>query len=202
MKTLQKQFESGDGGFSANPLTYRQINRTNTVAMYERSREGKILDYEVFLVKVKKKGTRIFKQILDDDVEHYPSNEQFGKIAWSFAGQNAQINAVNKFNFLVNTPVDTQLDDSTDIIETVETIETVDQPAKKRGRKAQPRPDVTYPSTNTWTMTDILPLNPSYSQPTMYLFIQSQIKLNKIKIMGTVDRVGCRGKKPVAYSLV
>lgn len=85
MKELEKEFVSGEGGFSANPLTYTQLKRNEKAAVYMRSRDGKPYDYETFLVKVKPKGTRIFQKVLEDDEECYPSSSQFGRIAWSFS---------------------------------------------------------------------------------------------------------------------
>ena len=87
MIQLKTSFVSGVGGFSSNPLTYTQLKRNDKVALYERSRDGKPYDYEVFLIKVKPKGTKIFKKILDDDQEHYPTASQFGRFAWSYGSK-------------------------------------------------------------------------------------------------------------------
>jgi hypothetical protein len=84
MIELEKEFVSGAGGFSADPLTYTQLKRNEKAAVYMRSRDGKPYDYETFLIKVKPKGTRIFNKILEDDEECYPSCSQFGRIAWSY----------------------------------------------------------------------------------------------------------------------
>lgn len=89
MISLEETFVSGDGGFSQEPLTYRQIKRTDKVAIYERSRNGKVKDYEVILIKVEPKG-KVMKfpngvvKILEDDREKYPSTGQFGFSGWSF----------------------------------------------------------------------------------------------------------------------
>lgn len=82
MITLEKTFVSGDGGFSADPLTYTQLNRTATAAVYERSRNGKVMDYEVFKIKILAKGTKVFQNITEDDQEKYPGASQFGISAW------------------------------------------------------------------------------------------------------------------------
>lgn len=88
MIELKQEFVSGDGGFSQEPLTYKQIKRTKLVAVYERSRNGKIKDYEVFYVRTNPKGmVQKFpggvEKVLEDDTEKYPSTGVFGKIAWS-----------------------------------------------------------------------------------------------------------------------
>lgn len=88
MIKLEEQFTSGDGGFSTDPLNYKQLKRTETVALYERSRRNHILDYEVFVIKIDPKG-KVNKfpggviKVNPDDKEKYPSSGQWGKIAWS-----------------------------------------------------------------------------------------------------------------------
>jgi hypothetical protein len=88
MIQLPTQFVSGDGGFSSDPLTYKQLKRTDKVAMYERSRGDRIHDYEIFFIKVEPKG-KVSKfpggviKVAPDDKELYPSTGQWGRIAWS-----------------------------------------------------------------------------------------------------------------------
>lgn len=103
MIELQKTFVSGDGGFSTDPLTYTQIQRTDKVALYERSRGGKVCDYEVFFIRIEPKG-KISKfpggviKVAPDDKELYPSTGQWGKIAWSLPNL---VSAKKKFDELV-----------------------------------------------------------------------------------------------------
>lgn len=88
MITLETEFKSGEGGFSTDPLTYKQIKRNGNLALYERSREGKAYDYELILITVVPKGTvqkfpnGVIK-VIEDDTEHYPSTGAFGKKAWA-----------------------------------------------------------------------------------------------------------------------
>ena len=96
MIKLQTTFVSGDGGFGANPLTYTQLARTETIAVYERSRNGKPYDYEVFQIKILKKGTQVFKSIAEDDQEKYPGGSSFGKWAWSIASKERAIEQFEK----------------------------------------------------------------------------------------------------------
>jgi hypothetical protein len=88
MKKLDVEFVSGDGGFSADPLTYKQLARTDNVALYERSRNGKVLDHEVIRIKILPKGTQIFKVTTEEDQERYPSTAQFSKIAFSIPNKS------------------------------------------------------------------------------------------------------------------
>jgi hypothetical protein len=101
MKILEPVFKSGDGGFSATPLTYRLIKRTDKVAVYSRELNDKIKDYEVFLIKILPKGTQIFQKVTEDDEEKYPSTGQFGRIAWTFSGKFARANALARYENLV-----------------------------------------------------------------------------------------------------
>jgi hypothetical protein len=101
MINLQTQFVSGAGGFATNPLTYKQLDRTGKVAIYERSRDGVPFDYEVFKIKVLPKGTQVFKTITEEDEEKYPGSSQFGGSgcwAWPMA---TLARAMAKYNEVV-----------------------------------------------------------------------------------------------------
>lgn len=100
MKQLEKQFISGAGGFSFNPLTYTQIVRNDRYAVYERSREEKVKDYETIKIKVIKAGTQIFNKTVIEDEEHYPGTSEFGRTAWSFADKTA---ALKRYDTLSKT---------------------------------------------------------------------------------------------------
>jgi len=115
MIELEKEFKSGDGGFSANPLTYTQLKRNEKAAVYMRSRDGKPFDFEVFLIKIKKKGTQIFQKILEDDTECYPSSSQFGRIAWSVSSQGL---AMCRFQELTNGNVDDATEETPEVEDT------------------------------------------------------------------------------------
>ena len=91
MIQLEKTFVSGEGGFNNDPLTYTQVERSETAAVYERSRNGLVKDYEVFNIKVRPKGTKIFQLVTEDDIECYPSTAQFGFNAWSYTNKGAAL---------------------------------------------------------------------------------------------------------------
>lgn len=107
MITLEKQFVSGEGGFSSDILTYTQIARTETTAIYERSRGGQVRDYEVFNIKILPKGTQIFKQTTEDDQEKYPSTSQFGISAWSINNRERAMQKYEALNMVQTTGVKT-----------------------------------------------------------------------------------------------
>lgn len=102
MIKLEETFTSGVGGFTGQDvLTYRQLIRSEKAAIYERSRDGVIKDYEVITIKINPKGFQVFNgKPLEDDTEMYPSTGQFGFKAWSFHGSNGKQAAINKFNEL------------------------------------------------------------------------------------------------------
>lgn len=97
MKMLETSFVSGDGGFAADVLNYQQVIRSDKAAVYCRSRNNLIKDYEVFKIRIFPKGHKIFQQILEDDEERYPSTGQFGISAWSYRNKTA---AIQHFEFL------------------------------------------------------------------------------------------------------
>jgi len=110
MIQLEAQFTSGVDGFSANPLTYTQLARTQRAAIYERSRDGKPKDYEVFIIKVDLKGKQIFQQVLEDDRERYPTASQFGFIAWSFNNKDVAFERFKELNEELNAPEESKVE--------------------------------------------------------------------------------------------
>jgi hypothetical protein len=91
MIKLEITFTSGVGGFSGpDVLTYKQIVRCDTAAIYERSRDGKVKDFEVIKIKIVPKGTSIFNAPPSlDDEEAYPSTGQWGKSGFSYRNLGA-----------------------------------------------------------------------------------------------------------------
>lgn len=195
MKQLKAQFISGEGGFSANPLTYTQITRNENYAIYQRSRDGVVKDYEVFKIRKFKQGQVNWGKTYQEDEEDYAVTSSFGKSAWSFGNLTS---AQNKFNDLTNGAA---------VVD--ETIESYDSESPtvasegKRGRTAKVRAPITYPSTPTWSVKDILTINLDYDQPTISLFLKKQIQDKKVALVGHVEKAeGQRGKAPNLYSLV
>jgi hypothetical protein len=97
MIKLEEKFVSGVDGFSTDPLTYTQLARTETTAIYERSRNGIAKDFEVFRIKILPKGTKVFQTVTEDDQEKYPGASQFGFNAWTF---NNKAYAMQRFEEL------------------------------------------------------------------------------------------------------
>lgn len=195
MIKLEIEFVCGSDGFSSDPLTYKQIIRNENFAMYERSRDGKVHEYEVFKITFTKKGTKLFNTVIEDDTERYPSAEKFGRTAWSIKSYDK---AMQKFNDLTNKynnmNNETQNTDNTNDVTTTPTT-------PKRGRRAAAH-NIIYPSNQKqFTMADLRKSNPGLSQPVLYIHIQKDIQANKVKKIGVVE-TSARGKKPVIYALV
>lgn len=120
MIELEKEFKSGVGGFSANPLTYTQLKRNEKAAVYMRSQNEMPYDYEVFLIKVKPKGTKIFQKILEDDEECYPSCSQWGRTAWSFTNVGL---AMIRFHEITHGKVNEEVSENESEVQDEPTIE-------------------------------------------------------------------------------
>jgi len=200
MIQLEKQFVSGDGGFGANPLTYKQVVRNDKFAVYERSRDGVVKDYETIKVKILKVGTRIFKEIVAEDTERYPGTSEFGRLAWSFGGQGGKEAALRKYETL-----------NKEVVEKVEKVDSEELGAVKatvpkvngqRGRPRVERPTLTYPATEQWVMKDLLVLNPKWSQPLAYIQLQKDVKGGVVKEVARIKNPSGRGRAMVGYRMV
>ena len=64
-----------------NSYTYRQLERTESKAIYEQRMGNKIIAYEVFLIKSHDGYTLAGNYI--EPAETYPHNEAFGVSAWT-----------------------------------------------------------------------------------------------------------------------
>ena len=203
MKQLETQFVSGEGGFSATPLTYTQVIRNNNFAVYERSLDGKVKDYETIHIKILKAGTRIFQQVLTEDEERYPGTSEFGRLAWSFTG-NGKNAAINKFNQLT--------EDKNEAVKPKKIVEDkgfkaliknkLSQEPKIRGRKRKERPTIVYPTVEQWLMKDLLTLNPKWTQPLAYIQLKKDVGLGKVKEVARIKNQTGRGRASVAYQVV
>lgn len=175
MITLQTEFVSGEGGFSSNPLTYRQVKRTNDVAMYARHRAGNVSDFEIFKIKVVPKGTVIFQTTLEDDTEHYPNSSEFGRIAWT---SNNLIAALNMFDKLVSGQ------DTTSSMESAQQLEPTPKPL---GKVADLKiPDVPFSTQELAGFNNV-------QYPVAHTFIKYGLQEGKIKFLRNEHR-NAKGK--------
>ena len=69
---------------SKNGFAYKCVQRAQKKALYAQYHENTLIGFEVF--KIRLRGTQ-FSHILNKSLppaERFPSNEDFGKTAWSF----------------------------------------------------------------------------------------------------------------------
>lgn len=84
-----------------NGFTYKLVERVGDVALYEQRLGRKLVGHEVFFVKVQKAKSANFGgvQVAFEPKEKFPSNESFGKWAWS-VGSDVSV-AKSKFRFVL-----------------------------------------------------------------------------------------------------
>jgi hypothetical protein len=203
MKTLETQFVSGDGGFGATPLTYNQVARDGNFAIYERSRSGKVKDFEVINIRILKAGTKIFQQTVAEDTERYPGTSQFGSYAWSFTSLGA---AQTKLAKLVAERDEVKVEKKKEVVDGDGFMEALtakmNLPKKQRGRKRKERPSLVYPTGNQWLMKDLLVLNKAWTQPLAYIQLQKDMKAGAVVEVARIKSASGRGRAAVAYRKV
>lgn len=86
--------------FNKSIFTYRQLNRTDKVAIYEQTFEDNVISYEVFKIRVGKEQ-EVFGTTIPNR-EKFCSDEDFGQTAWSIRDKDR---ATTKFKQLVNEEV-------------------------------------------------------------------------------------------------
>ena len=197
MIKLEETFISGVGGFGADVLTYTQLMRTDTIAMYQRSRNGRVKDIEVFVIKIIPKGFQVFNgKAAEDDTEMYCSTGNFSKTGWSFHGLMALQAATKKFNELNNKSVKVE-DESIVESDTVEKIESDHAP--RRGRQPKVRTALLIP-VGEFSIKEMNELNKSEYQDSLF-FINEQIAAGTIKFLRE-ERRNAKGKPSRIFSKV
>ena len=175
MITLETNFTSGVGGFSQEPLTYKQVAREGLIAVYERSRDGKVKDYETIRIKIVPRGTSIFNAPPSvDDVENYPSTGTWGKQGFSFYNQEA---ALNKMTQLLQ--------------DTADDLEETEHPTEKKGMVIPPVP---------FTVGELAESS-GVNYVTAFNFVKLAVGENKIKFLRE-ERRATRGKPSKIYQKV
>jgi hypothetical protein len=199
MIILETSFESGAGGYSQSPLKYVQVVRNEKFAVYQRFyNDDRPKDFEVFRITILKEGTKVFNNTITEDTEQYPSNERFGKTAWTFDTLEL---AMARYNKLIAEDTEQDVLGGVSDVELLNTSSDEVILPKKRGKQPIPRPVLVLPS-GQFTMNDLEASNPEpWNRALIYVEIQKQISSGKVKEVGFVEKVG-KGKKPVLYSAV
>ena len=93
MKKLEKNLRK-------NGYDYELIQRTDKVALYAQTIHGDVIGYEVFFIKEQKESNVVIDNVKVhfEHKEAFPSNEDFGNIAWSFTMEK---NAISRYEALI-----------------------------------------------------------------------------------------------------
>lgn len=183
MKTLPIEFKDGSGGYSAAPLTYKQVRREGHIAIYQRFyADGRPKDYELIIIKVLPKGHRIFQKVLEDDEEQYPSTSAWGKRGWSCSLHSA----MTRMKSLLEGKIDVAAspDDNLEVEPEVE----------------NPLADVEVNGDTYFTVNQFGEKN-GLSYVDARLKVLELISQNKVKLVGE-KRLHAKGKPSKVYSLV
>lgn len=175
--------------------TFKLIKRTDKVALYQRIRkDNTTFAWEVFRIKVIKKGTVIYDKVLEDDKEQYGSvtKKKFGRYdihCCKFLDQAEAIyDRLNK-----------EFDDSTDEEELDSpTPERGNNDAPKRGRKAKQIKMPIPCKGEKFTMKKLMLIS-GESQPNLYVRLKSLLEQQLVSIVGEVREANTRGRAQVVY---
>lgn len=116
MKILEKQFICNAD--LCGDHTFTQVRKDNGVAIYQRTNgDGKLVGYEVFVVKTRKKGDKLpGGNVEKEDRECYPGAAAFGKTAWFVMSLDR---AQEHFDRLVDKLGNAQTKTKKQVVETV-----------------------------------------------------------------------------------
>jgi len=186
MKKLEKSFV---GNYDRVGNTrFVQVKRTNDVAMYRRENmDGSLRSYEVFLVKMRKKGDPLPNGAVEkEDRECYPGSAVFGRIAYDCKTEDQ---AEARYEELIERAVELKA-------AAAESKAT----GKRVVRRNKKKVDVQLPN-GKFTMK-MLVAETGMTQPVLYLMLQNLIKTGKVVEVERVRVEGQRGKASVVYSVV
>lgn len=197
MIKLQVQFSTNAD--KLGDMKFVQVKRTDKVALYKRLYpDGHIHSFEVFEVLTVKAGAKLPNgAVVAEDYEKYCTSNSKNA---HFCADETQ--ALVRYNELIAKIANRTVENVTDEVTAGEAVETLVSgviTSGKRGRKAVVRPEIVIPTTETFTLKDILALNSSWTQPTLYLAVKNH---KGIKTVGTQPNNGGRGKPAVLYGVM
>jgi len=183
--------------FKHKGLYYQQCNRSQHSAKY------------VVTDKINK-HFRVFQITTNGDSEIFPFDDDTCAITvlsdeMATKQYNRYVEREKSLDFTPEVEYDAEVE-TNKIMKTQETntgAATVEVVAinKKRGRPAVEKPALTYPSSESFTLKDLLTLNTGYKQPTMYLAVKKLIADGKMVDAGNAPHSG-KGKPAKSYKLV
>ena len=208
MIKLQEKFTKNAD--QTGDMNFEQVRRTDRVAMFKRSYlDGRDHSYEVFEVMTVKAGAKLPNgEVVPEDYEKYvTANSRPGTAFFC----RDEVAADARFKELV-VKIGARTEDTTlalvtdgdvgfpvgKLIEVVGSMVEV-KPKGRPGRPATPRPDVQFPTTEQWTMKDLLGLNSAWTQPLLYFKLKDAIKNGILSEVGQI--ASGRGKPAKIYAI-
>ena len=202
MKKLQVEFQSNHDGCGLH--IFKQLKRTENVALYQRIRINNKTthSFEVFKVKIVKAGTVFAKgaKPTEEDYESYPGKSAFGRYAWTF---NDLHRAEQRFEKIIqnlaaidDSAVEDELSDGNSNTDTTNKKENSNGVKGKRGRKPVDRSSIKLPK-DKFTMKQLEVLNPHVSFGFLYQHLRTLLDV-EYKIVASLS--GGRGKPVLVYA--
>ena len=191
--------------FVKSGYRFRQIRREGDVAIFHKvgqkgAKHNASFDGGFEVVNISRHDGYEIAGVKMEPAEQYPSPEMWGTKGFTFTTFFA---AEIKYDTLLGKNSDAS-DITADEVIGGDNVEVPEPEAETPSvNTAKVYTDIVYPSTETWTMNDILSLNTDYVQSTMYVHLQKQIGNNVVKFVGKAPKVvGQRGKAPNLYSKI
>ena len=192
MKLIPNEFSANnDGSGVCKFALVKKDDATNTM-IYSRTWPTGHSEFETFIPKFIKAGSPLpGGNTVQEDYFAYPGSAAFGRTAYSCTNlERAEV----RFTELVTAAANKALVNE-DVVEDLTSNKVT---TGKRGRPAVSRPVVVIPTTTTFTMKEILTVNPAYTGPSLYLAVKGDAR---IKVVGSQPNSGGRGKPSVVYGL-
>jgi hypothetical protein len=190
MKTLKESFLANHDHCGQH--SFELVKRTDSVAMYKRTNNGRVFGYEVFKIKLRLKGQPFPNgSVESEDRECYPGTSSFGKTAWFFPSESV---ANIKYDLLVNGPV------------TKAKMENVIKKSSSTGKRGRPKKtpvNLSFPDSE-FTLNDLIKINSSLKikRSTLYIQVRNLVKCDVINIVGETKSQSGRGKPMKVYQKI
>ena len=216
MKLLETEFVSTPGS-KAGESKFTQVQRDNDIAIYRRDsiekkrKKSYFIGYEVSIIRKCFKGQPIRNGEVElEDRERYCGTESFGTMGFFTMSLDRAQSYIPQLMERLTKTQETQ-EENRNIIENGGVVKRGRKPnpdkvvnvyvpnGGKRGRPEVHR-DIQLP-TDKFTMSSLVEFT-NLSQPILYIFLQKQIQLGKIKEVDRIKTESGRGKKAVVYQVI
>lgn len=192
MKELESEFIKNVDKCGDNKFTL--VKREDNVALYHRTdMNDNTVGYEAFFIKIVKAGTKLPNNLfVEEDYEHYPTKNEFGKIAY-FCSNLAR--GEERFNELLRCSKAKTAAETT----TITVIDMKGEDMNTNENTVTVSPAIKFPD-GEWTIKNAQALNREYSPAKVYQLVRALVNNGKVAVVG--HRKGGRGKPTVIYKSV